>query len=201
MHHLYLSYQPSETSLRKEREALEGWCREEGVKDYEILEENLTSGRISQRQMTKLLSPVREGDTVVATSLSRLGRGINMLLSVLKILHGKGASIITIDDGRIFRPDEATASFIADMGVFTRLNVKIKAERSNESLDRAKADGKRFGRPVGRKKAPEKNVLYGKTQLLDQMVAEGLSKSEIARRLDVSRGTIVNYLGNVDKNS
>lgn len=199
MHHLYLSYQPSETSLRKEREALEGWCREGGVKDYEILEENLTSGRISQRQMAKLLSPVREGDTVVATSLSRLGRGINMLLSVLKILHGKGAGIITIDDGRIFRSDDETAAFIADMEAFTRLNVKIKAERSNESLDRAKADGKRFGRPVGRKKAPEKNVLYGKTQLLEKMVAEGLSKTEIARRLDVSRGTIVNYLSGTCK--
>lgn len=199
MHHLYLSYQPSEDSLRKEREALEGWCREEGVKDYEILEENLTSGRISQRQLTKLLSPVREGDTVVATSLSRLGRGINMLLSVLKILHGKGAGIITIDDGRIFRPDDETASFIADMEAFTRLNVKIKAERSSEALDRAKADGKRFGRPVGRKKAPEKNVLYGKTELLEKLIADGVSKSEIARRLDVSRGTIVNYLSGTCK--
>lgn len=178
---------------------MEGWCREEGVKDYEILEENLTSGRISQRQMTKLLSPVREGDTVVATSLSRLGRGINMLLSVLKILHGKGAGIITIDDGRIFRPDDETASFIADMEAFTRLNVKIKAERSSEALDRAKANGKQFGRPVGRKKAPEKNVLYGKTELLEKLIADGVSKSEIARRLDVSRGTIVNYLSGTCK--
>lgn len=194
MYHLYLSYQPSETSLRKEREALEGWCREGGIKDYKILEENLTSGRISQRQMTKLLSHVREGDTVVATSLSRLGRGISMLLSILKMLYGKGASIITIDDGRIFRPDDATASFIADMEAFASLSVKIKAERSNEALDRAKADGKQFGRPVGKKKAPEKNVLYGKTELLEKLIADGVSKSEIARRLDVSRGTIVNYL-------
>lgn len=194
MHHLYLSYQPSETSLRKEREALEGWCREGGIEDYKILEENLTSGRISQRQMTKLLSHIREGDTVVATSLSRLGRGISMLLSILKMLYGKGVSIITIDDGRIFRPDDATASFIADMEAFASLSVKIKAERSNEALNKAKADGKQFGRPAGRKKAPEKNVLYGKTELLEKLVAEGLTKSEIARRLDVSRGTVVNYL-------
>lgn len=199
MHHLYLSYQPSEDSLRKEREVLEGWCEKCNIEDYVILEENLTSGRISQRQMTKLLCHVREGDTVVATSLSRLGRGINMLLSVLKILHGKGASIITIDDDRIFHPDDATASFIADMEAFTSLSVKIKAERSNESLDRAKADGKRFGRPVGKKKAPEKNVLYGKTQLLEKLIADGVSKSEIARRLDVSRGTIVNYLSGTCK--
>ena len=194
MHHLYLSYQPFETSLRKECEALEGWCREGGIKEYEILEENLTTGRISQRQLTKLLKPVQPGDTVVAPSLSRLGRSINMLLSVLKMLCGKGASIITIDDRHIFRPDDATASFIADMEAFASLSVKIKAERSNEALDRAKAGGKRFGRPAGRKKAPEKNVLYGKTELLEKLIAEGVSKSEIARRLDVSRGTIVNYL-------
>ena len=199
MNHLYLSYQPSETSLRKEREALEGWCKEGGIKDYKILEEKLIKGRISQYQLTKLLKPVLPGDTVVAASLSRLGRSINMLLSILKMLYGKGASIITIDDGRIFRPDDATASFIADMEAFASLSVKIKAERSNEALDRAKADGKQFGRPVGKKKAPEKNVLYGKTELLDQMVAEGISKTEIARRLDVSRGTIVNYLSGTCK--
>lgn len=62
MHHLYLSYQPSETSLRKEREALEGWCREGGIEDYEILEENLTSGHLwlkKQSQATVSTSAIK----------------------------------------------------------------------------------------------------------------------------------------------
>ena len=113
------------------------------------------------------------------------------------MLYGKGASIITIDDGRIFRPDDATASFIADKEAFSGLSVKIKAERGNEALDKVKADGKQFGRPLGKKKAPEKNVLYGKSELLEKLLAEGVSKSEIARRLDVSRGTVVNYLADL----
>lgn len=194
MHHLYLSYQADEASLRKEREALESWCTDRGIGEFAILDEKLTSGRISQRLINKLLKQVHPGDTVVATSLSRLGRSMNMVLGVLKMLHDKGSSIVTIDDGRTLAPDDNTAAFIADMELFSGLATRIKAERSNESLSKAKADGKRFGRPVGRKTAPEKNVLYGKTQLLEKMIADGVSKSEIAKRLEVSRGTITNYL-------
>lgn len=194
MHHLYLSYQPSETSLRKEREVLEGWCAESGVQEYAILEENLTSGRISQRQLTKLLKPVLPGDTVVATSLSRLGRSINMLLSVLKILHGKGVTVVTVNDGRVFLPDGETSSYIASMEFFATLATGIKVERGNEAIEKAKADGKQFGRPLGKKKDPAKIVLAGKTDRLVFLYNEGLSPAKIAEQLGVSRGTIVNYL-------
>lgn len=198
MHHLYLSYQPSETSLRKERESLEGWCAERGVRKFAILEEKLTDGRISQRQLIKLLKPVQPGDTVVAPSLSRLGRSINMLLSVLKILHGKGVIVVTINDGRIFLPDEATASYITAMESFMALATGIKAERGNEAIDKARADGKQFGRPLGKKKDPLKNVLYGKTDLLIRLHNKGLSPQKIADRLGVSRGTVSNYLKSRD---
>lgn len=194
MHHLYLSYQPSETSLRKEREALEGWCRESGIEDYEILEEDLTAGRILQSQLTKLLKPVLPGDTVVATSLSRLGRSINMLISILKILSEKGVTVITLDDGRHYLPNKSTIDFITNLETTAGIIKKIKAERSTEALDRAKADGKQFGRPLGKKKDPAKNVLAGKTEQLVRLHNEGLSPQKIADELGVSRGTIVNYI-------
>lgn len=194
MHHLYLSYQPSETSLQNEREALEGWCAEAGVKKYAILEENLTSGRISQFQLTRLLKPVLPGDTVVAASLRRLGRSINMLLSVLKMLHGKGVTVITVNDGRIFLPDEETSAYIAALESFVALATGIKAERGNEALDKAKADGKQFGRPLGKKKDPTKNVLAGKTDRLVRLYSQGISPQRIADELGVSRGTVANYI-------
>lgn len=167
---------------------------ESGVHEYGIIEENLTSGRISQRQLNKLLKPVLPGDAVVAPSLSRLGRSINMLLSVLKMLYGRGVSIITINDGRIFLPDETTASYIAAMESFVALTTGIKTERGNEAIEKAKADGKQFGRPLGKKKDPAKIVLAGKTDRLVFLYNEGLSPAKIAEQLGVSRGTIVNYL-------
>lgn len=187
MHHLYLSYQPSETSLRKEREALEGWCREGGIKEYDILTENF-SERVSKAQIVRLLRPVRCGDVVVATHLTRLGRSIKMLMTVLQTIYSKGAEVFCLDSGIVSR------DILKSLELVQNIAQNIRSERSNEALNKAKADGKQFGRPAGRKKAPEKNVLYGKTELLEKLVAEGLTKSEIARRLDVSRGTVVNYL-------
>ncbi len=79
-----------------------------------------------------------------------------MLLSLLKRLHGKGGTVITVNDGRIFLPDEATASYITAMESFMALATGIKAERSSEALNMAKANGKQFGRPLGTKKDPAK---------------------------------------------
>lgn len=173
---------------------MEGWCEKGGIKDYKILEEKLTSGRISHSQLAKLLEPVHSGDTVVATSLSRLGRSINMLISVMKILSLKGATIITTDDGKLYLPGKSTEDFITNLEITAGIIRKIKAERSTEALDRAKAAGKRFGRPAGQKKTAEKNVLYGKTDRLVSLYSEGLSPAKIALQLGVSRGTVANYI-------
>lgn len=167
---------------------------ERGVQKYAVLEEKLTDGRISQRQLAKLLSPVLPGDTVVATSLSRLGRSINMLIGVMKILSRKGATIITTDDGKLYLPGKSTEEFIANMEATAGIITKIKAERSSEALKKAKADGKQFGRPLGSKKVPEKNVLYGKTDQLIRLYNEGLSPARIAEQIGVSRGTVANYI-------
>lgn len=203
MHHLYLSYQPSETSLRKERESLEGWCVEKGIQEYAVIEEKLTVGRISQRQLIKLLKPVLPGDIVVVPSQKRLGRSVNMLLSVLRILHGKGVTVITIDDNKTYLPDEATLAYITALESFVTLASGIKAERSNEALDKAKADGKHIGRPSGKKKDPAKNVLVGKTEKLVILYYNGFKPQKIADELGVSRTTVTNYIkaNNLSRNT
>ena len=48
MHHLYLSIYNDATALQKERETLVAWCVENGLKDYDFIEDNLTIGRIPQ---------------------------------------------------------------------------------------------------------------------------------------------------------
>ena len=187
MHHLYLSYQPSAAALEAERGALEAWCGENGVGEREILHENLT-GRISLYRISRLLKGVRAGDTVVTVSLSRLGRSIGMLTLVLETIFAKGAQVVCIDSGVLDR------SVLESLRCVRDIDRDIRAERSAESLFRATAEGRKSGRPVGSKRSPEKSVLYGKTERLEALRAQGLTPREIAGQLGVSRGTVVNYL-------
>ncbi|MBQ0081522.1 MAG: recombinase family protein [Alistipes sp.] len=186
MHHLYLSYQPDTNAFQKERDALESWCKKEAV-EYNIITENF-SERVSKPQIEKLLRPVHIGDIVIATHLTRLGRSIKMLMNVLQTIYCKGAEVFCLDTGTISK------DILKSLELVENIDKQIRSERSMEGLQKAAHQGKQFGRPVGRKKIPEKNVLYGKTELIDKMIADGISKTEIAKRLDVSRGTIISYL-------
>lgn len=162
--------------------------------EHGVIFEKLTSGRISPRMISRLLAPVQAGDTLVALSLTRLARGGNMLCSVLRLLHDRGATVITLDDGRTYLPDESTSDFISQMEFFFDLATRIKAERGSEAQDKARAEGKIIGRPSGSLKDRKKLVLFGKEALIDSLRAEGRSIAFIASELGVSTGTVSNYL-------
>ena len=115
--------------------------------EREILHENLT-GRISLYRISRLLKGVRAGDTVVAVSLSRLGRSIGMLTLVLETIFAKGAQVVCIDSGVLDR------SVLESLRCVRDIDRDIRAERSAESLFRATAEGRKSGRPVGSKRQP-----------------------------------------------
>lgn len=194
MHHLFLSYQPSREQLSKERNALEGWCADRGLADYAILEEKLTSGRISENMIRKALRAVQKGDTVVAMSLSRLGRGINMLQLMVTIILEKGASIHIIDEDCTYSGGPESKQLLSHLDFAATLVKKIKAERGNEALQPGREAGAVHGRPVGARKEESKMVLFGKTEIIRRLRSEGLSVEKIAKEIDVSRSTLYNYL-------
>lgn len=194
MHHLYLSYQPSGEALSAQKAILEGWCGKEGVREYEILLEELTSGRIFRKQVEALVSGVKAGDTVVSVSLSRLGRSFNMMVAVMRALHERGALLYVLDTDTLYAPDRQTLEFIETLEYAAALNTTIKTERSNEAVAKSRARGVSLGRPFGARKAPEKNVLFGhETQIL-KMRSQGVPVAKIASSFDVSAATIYNFL-------
>lgn len=199
MHHLFLSYQPSRDQLSKERCALEGWCADRGLADYAILEEKLTSGRISKNMIRKALRAVQKGDTVVAMSLSRLGRGINMLQLMVTIILEKGASIHIIDENRTYCGGPESELMLSHLDFAMNIVKKIKAERGNEALQPKREAGTVHGRPTGAKKHENKLVLYGKEETIKRLLSEGKNALTIAKEIDVSRSTVYNYIRTLKK--
>ena len=59
---------------------------------------------------------------------------------------------------------------------------------------KAREEGKQPGRPTGSRKAPQKSVLFGKTEEIDRMITRGIPITQIAKNLGIGRGTIYLYL-------
>lgn len=193
MHHLYISIHNNAVALQQERDALVSWCVENGVSEYDFIEDNLTIGRIPDKRVRKLLNPIRQGDTIVVSEISRLGRSLGMLQIVMNHLRDNECSIITLD-GRTMEPNRTMSLFVNHLNDIVEIERKIKAFRSSDVIYAKREEGASIGRPVGAKKKPEKNVLFGKTDQLISLHNEGLSPARIAAQLGVSRGTVANYL-------
>lgn len=169
------------------------WCEENGVGEYRWIEDRLVMGRIPDKQVLKLIAGVQKGDTIVAADISRLGRSLSMLATIMTEVHRRGVSIITLS-GRTMEPNRTMSLFVNALNDIVVIEKDIKAYRSNEVLYIKRGEGAPIGRPKGSRKRADKNVLYGKEDMLRQLRARGLSPAKIAAELGVSRGTVYNYL-------
>jgi DNA invertase Pin-like site-specific DNA recombinase len=126
------------------------------------------------------LDYLRDGDMLVVTRLDRLARSVRDLLTIIERVRGKDANIEIGNLGRL--DDTATGKLMMTvLGAIAAFEREMMLERQREGIAAAKAAGKYKGRaPTARRQAAE----------VKRLVAEGVSKSEIARRLGIHRASV-----------
>ena len=146
------------------------------------------SGASSEREaLKKVLTMLREGDTLVVYKLDRLGRTVKQLVSLIEQFQEKGIQFKSIKD----TIDTATPNgrfFFHIMSAFSELERELIKERTQSGLSAARARGKQGGRPTLHNQ-DKKEIAY-------QMVMEKPHKtvSEIAKALHMSRSTIYRHI-------
>ena len=156
--------------------------------------EETVSGTISpkKRNLGKLLHKVRSGDTIICSELSRLGRSMFMIMSILNNLMENNVAVYTVKEGYRLGQDLQSKVLAFAFSISAEIERTLIAERTTEALKRCKADGIVLGRPKGRKNTVYK--LTGKEDLIQQMIDEGYPKTYIIAYLKVSSATLYNFM-------
>ena len=120
------------------------------------------------------------GDTLVVTKLDRLARSVTHLGEIVEWLGHKKVALRVLDLG--IDTSSATGELVLNvMGAIAQFERKMMLERQREGIAKAKAEGRYKGRkPTARAKANEIKALS----------AQGVSLSEIARRLNVGKASV-----------
>jgi putative DNA-invertase from lambdoid prophage Rac len=155
------------------------------IQPHRIIEESI-SGSVAakeRRGFSKLLDRLEKGDILVVTKLDRLGRNAMDVRATIEHLADLGVRIHCLALGGVDLTSPAgkmTMQVIAAVAEFER---DLLIERTQSGINRAKAEGKRFGR---------KNSLSDE-QRVKVLTALGLgvSVSELARQFKTSRQTIM----------
>ena len=131
-------------------------------------------------QLEAALDYLRDNDVLVVTKLDRLARSVPHLLAIIERVRAKQASIEIGNLGTL--DNTATGKLMTTvLGAIAAFEREMMLERQREGIAAAKAAGKYKGRaPTARSQTDE--VL--------RLVAEGVNKSEIARRLNMHRASV-----------
>ncbi len=122
----------------------------------------------------------RRFDVVMAWSVDRLGRSLQDLVTFLGDLHAQGVDLYLHQQGVDTTTPGGKALFQM-MGVFAEVERAMIRERVCAGLDKARAKGKRLGRPP---------VTGAVKRSIHAAFVEGRSRRAIARDLGISDGTV-----------
>ena len=151
--------------------------------------DNGQSGSKDRRPQLDLLMDAarkRQIDIILVWKLDRFGRSLRQLVTALDELSGLGVGFISYQDNLDFSTAQGRLMFhiIGSMAEFER---ELIGERVKAGLANAKRKGKRLGRK------PIAPVITEKAQ---QLRKQGDSFRTIARKLDLSLGSVHKTLSN-----
>ncbi|MBL8193475.1 MAG: recombinase family protein [Blastocatellia bacterium] len=133
-----------------------------------------------QRELLLAAARRREIDVVMVWKLDRWGRSLSDLVVSLKELSELNVGFVSLTEALDFSTPVGRA-MAGMLAVFAEFERDILKERVRAGIAQARLEGKSHGRP--------KSAALKKKQI-KALFAKGLSKSEISRRLGISRASV-----------
>ncbi|MCM2531799.1 recombinase family protein [Neobacillus pocheonensis] len=153
---------------------------------YEMLiQEKYTSAKKSRKGIQKLMDNVRQGDTVIVESLSRLGKSILDIYNTVEELCKMDVIVISLKENM----DTATPTGKAMLDVMfmiEQIERDLIASRVKEGKESAKRRGNRSGRPLlDNEKIESALRLYdsGKWTIKDIIKMTGIGQGSLYRAI------------------
>ncbi len=137
---------------------------------------------------------LKAGDILICTEISRLGRNLFQVMTILNYCMQRNIKVWTVKDDYRLGSDIQSKVLAFAFSLSAEIERNLISQRTKEALARLKSTGKRLGRTPGSKN--KKHILDGKEREIILLYKQGLAKTKIAQRLGVSSKTIYNYLKN-----
>lgn len=158
--------------------------------------EETISGTISpeKRNLGKLLSQLKAGDILICSEISRLGRTMFMIMSILNELMEKGVVIYKVKEGYTLGEDLTSKVLAFAFSISAEIERTLISQRTKEALQRKINEGIHVGHPIGKKNSHYK--LSGKEDEIRQKLNDGFSKNYLIKYYGVSSATFYSFLRN-----
>lgn len=165
--------------------------RAAGVRADDLYVDNGVSGAKAKRpELDRAMSALEAGDTLVITTLDRLGRSTVNMLELSRQLDERGVNLRVLNLGgeAVDTRTPMGRMVFTVMAALAEMEWEVKSERNRDSVTKRRAKGADLG---GRHKQwTDKEVRRARDR-----VADGESATAVARAFGMSRATLYRRIG------
>ena len=153
-------------------------------RDDLYVDQGVSGARASRPQFDRALDALETGDTLVITTLDRLGRSTQNMLDFAQGLRDRGAGlrVLNLGGGDVDTATPMGSMLFTIMAALAQMEHDIKRERIIDSISKRRAAGKDLGvRP--------RRVTDSQVRSAMRLVESGEPAAQVARDFGMSRAT------------
>ena len=189
----YVRVSTDRQTVENQRFEIENYCCQNKLNVDQWIEETISSrAQLKDRKLGKLLKKLKRNDVLISSELSRLGRNLLQVMGILQLCLEKECQVWTIKENYRLGADIGSKVLAFTFALSAEVERQLISQRTKESLNRLKAEGKHLGRPFGSKSAF--NDLKKNKERILQLAEQNIPKTQIARMFKVDRSTIRRFI-------
>ena len=153
-------------------------------RDDLYVDHGISGARASRPRFDRALDALHDGDTLVITTLDRLGRSTQNMLAFAEELRGRGAGlrVLNLGGGDVDTATPMGSMLFTIMAALGQMEHEIKRERVVDSIAKRREAGKDLG---GRPQLITDSQIRSALSLVEG----GTPAAQVARDLNMSRAT------------
>ncbi|GAA3665394.1 recombinase family protein [Arthrobacter ginkgonis] len=157
------------------------------------VDHGVSGARATRPAFDRALDALQEGDTLVITTLDRLGRSTVNLLGLAEQLRSRGVNlrVLNLGGGNVDTGTLMGSMVFTVMAALAQMELDIKRERVTDSVAKRRAAGGDLG---GRRPAFSHSQIENARRLIDA----GQPATHVARDLGMSRATLYRRIADLD---
>lgn len=191
----YIRVSTEEQDIKNQELEIRRYSDSKNIDIKKFIQVEISSRKsLKDRKIIELQETLKNGDNLIVSELSRLGRSTKEVLILIDKLKNQGLVIHLIKEKMIIDKNSnnpMSKLLLTLLASFGELERDLISQRTKEALKSKKEQGVVLGRKKG---SLGKSKLDNRKEEIRNLLDKKLSKTSIAKLLDCDRSTLTNFI-------
>ena len=189
----YIRVSSNKQTLEHQKFEINKFCQGQKIKINRWIEETISSRKsLQKRKLGQLLETLKEGDILITTEISRLGRSLLEVMHILETCLNKNCQVWTIKENYRLGNDIQSKVMAFAFGISAEIERQLISQRTKAALENVRNNGKKLGRPFSAQS--KKLKLTKNARKIQKLLNAGVSQNKISKIMGVQNATLRRFL-------